>query len=105
MRLAAKRDSVEREIITDLLNAGCKVAQLQRPVDLAVLSPAKRIYLLEVKDPSAKPDKRRKEQADFIAEWEIPVVRNSAEAMRAVGLSWTGTQYRETGFHVIKEYG
>ncbi len=97
MRRAAKRDLAEPSIIAALRKAGCKVAQLQRPVDLAVLNPVKRIFLLEVKTlGQSDHTKERIEQRKFIDGWDIPIVRTAQEALHAVGIG-PATQPRVEG--------
>lgn len=87
MRRAAKRDANERQIIDALVNAGCAVVQLDRPLDLLVCRPCGDTLLIEVKNPTHY-GKLNDEQEAFVASWpgEIHVVRTVDEALAAIQL-------------------
>ena len=110
MRRAARTDASQQAIVDALRKAGCRVAIIREPVDLAVThrnwavpiwpvprhigTPPSRVILnwrlLEVKTPlkRGKPRKRKDQAAQdaFLAETGTPVVTTPEEALKALGL-------------------
>lgn len=80
----ARRDANEKTIVDDLRKVGAKVWRLSQPCDLLVRF-GFRLYLIEVTNPENKYRKRKKEQLEFLQEWEVPIVRTSDEALRIIG--------------------
>ena len=84
-----RRDGNELEIVEGLRAAACDVYYLNWPADL-IVGVAGRNYLLEVKDPSQPPSKRRLTNAEteFHQTWrgQAAVVETLEEALEAVGL-------------------
>ena len=89
MRRAARKDANERQIINALIEAGCSVYQIGKPVDLAV-GRAGATFLLECKDGSKPPSARKLTlaQVTFQNTWKghLAVVTSPEEALKAVGL-------------------
>jgi Holliday junction resolvase len=93
MRRAAKIDANQPEIVKALGAAGCSVWSLaavgQGFPDL-IVGRQGRNYLLEVKDGSLAPSKRKltQDERDFHAAWRghVVTVNTVAEALDAVGL-------------------
>ena len=82
-RRAKRRDATEPAIIRDLRRCGFLVRQQDLP-DLMVRRPADgRIFLLEV-DGITKNRKRDGKQLEFLRDWQIPQVKNFAEAFAQV---------------------
>ena len=80
---ASHRDLVEPEIVNALEAAGVQVWR-KLPADLLCYRLG-HFYVLEVKDPKARKDKRQKAQQDFLALTHTPIVRTPEAALRAVG--------------------
>lgn len=84
-----KRDANELPIVQALeAIPGVMVVPLDRPVDLLVGFQGV-THLLEVKNPEGK-DRIEDSQEAFIKEWSgghVHIVRNEAEAIRAIGAS------------------
>ena len=78
-----RRDDTEPDIIEALEGIGAEVERLDRPVDLLVRYQG-RVHLLEVEG-ITRGRKRQAQQLEFIARWEVPIVRSPAQAMRAIG--------------------
>ena len=91
MRQAAKIDANQRAIVKTLRKVGCKVISLAAVgngcPDLLVLLGDK-FTMIEVKDGTKPPSKRRltPHQLIFHEEWPVVVVTDETEALRAVGL-------------------
>ena len=94
MRLAAKVDANQAEIVKTLRSCGVTVQHLHGVgagcPDLLVYSPfIRRMLLLEVKDGSLPPSKRRltSAQQTFHSEWpaDVHIVSSPDDALRAVG--------------------
>ena len=83
-RFAKKRDANEAQIVADLERIGAKVAKLDRPCDLLVRFRYE-LFLLEIGNPENKYRKREEAQSSFLEEWQVPIVRTSDEALRAIG--------------------
>lgn len=82
-RYAKRRDATEPDIIDDLRKCGFLVRQQDFP-DLVVRRPSDgRIFLLEV-DGITKNRKRDVKQLKFLRDWQIPRVKNFAEAFAQV---------------------
>ena len=89
VRRAAKRDIAEAPIVEALEAAGAWVQRQANP-DLLVVC-GERLYGLEVKSNTRKPDKRQTAQIAFLAEMQrrrapVYVVRTPEDALQAVGL-------------------
>ena len=91
MRLAAKIDDNQRNIVATLRRAGCEVMSMAAIgngcPDLLIFR-AGVVYMLEIKD-GEKTASRRKltpHQELFHKRWPVKVVTSEAEALRAVGL-------------------
>lgn len=87
-RRAAKRDTAEKPIVEVLEAVGAWVQRQANPDLLVVYS--ERLYGLEVKSNTRKPDKRQKAQIEFLAEMRrrrapVYVVRTPEEALQAIG--------------------
>lgn len=84
-RYKAKVDLNQKEIVDALEKIGCDVRVIGRPVDLLV-GYRKRNFLIEVKVPGAKVDKRQQEQRDFIRDWrgQVRQLDTPEEAIRLV---------------------
>lgn len=85
-RFARKIDANQPEIVKALRDAGCQVhsaASLGRGAPDLLVSRAMRVWLLEVK---GKDGRLTPAQRAWHALWPVHVVRNSQEALRAVGL-------------------
>lgn len=85
-RYARKIDANQPEIVRALRGAGCQVhslAPLGKGAPDLLVRRAKSLFLLEVKSKNGDltPDQR-----EWHALWPVRVVRNEAEALRAVGL-------------------
>ena len=94
MRRAAKIDDNQREIVSALRRVGCSVQSLAgvgKGVPDLVVGFRDRNFLLEIKDGSKSPSKRKltPDEQNFHKMWkgDILVVENVDEAMRAVGLN------------------
>lgn len=93
MRLRARIDENQREIVVALRGSGCRVQSLATIgngcPDLLVLSPfTSRLHLLEVKDGRKRPKLREltSDEKRFADEWGcVQQVLNVAEALLAVG--------------------
>ena len=94
MRLAAKVDANQAEIVRVLRDARCTVQHLHMVgngcPDVLVFSPyAGRMVLLEIKDGSQPPSRRKltKAEARFHATWpaDVHIVSSPDDALRAVG--------------------
>lgn len=87
MRRAARVDGNHREVVEALEAHGCQVlsmASLGKGVaDLLVLQPNRCLRLLEVKDGSKPPSKRRltRAQQDWHKVWPVRVVESAADAV------------------------
>ena len=86
MRRAAKRDIAEAGIVAALRAVGAFVYLHDRPVDLSVRYRGV-WHWLEVKTPGNEDHhaKERREQREFIALHDIPVVTTPTEALVAIG--------------------
>ena len=92
MTFAARTDANKTEVVAALEAVGCTVYDLQRPVDLMVWSPhLKREVLIELKDGTKSPSRRRhtSAQARFIEEWpgKVWTCKDIDEALQAVGVT------------------
>lgn len=85
-RYAQRRDLNEPSIVGGLEDIGCLVERLGRPCDLLVRWRGQ-IHLLEVDNPESKYRKRDAKQLEFLRLWEVPLVRNLNDALRAIGAS------------------
>ncbi len=91
MRTASKIDANQREIVTALRKAGCKVKSLAMMgegfPDLLILR-AGVLTLMEIKDGSQPPSKRRltPHQVQFHKDWPVVIARDIQEALRGIGL-------------------
>jgi hypothetical protein len=85
-RYANRRDSNERLIVNGLQDIGCLVCRLNRPCDLLVRWRGQ-IHLLEVDNPENKYRKRDDSQLMFLTQWQVPLVSDLNEALRAIGAS------------------
>lgn len=84
MRRALKRDLSEAAIVQALEQVGALVYRMHTPADLLVQF--RRIwYVLEVKTPKARRDKRQVEQERFIALTGTPRVRTPEAALQHIG--------------------
>jgi len=95
MRLAARTDSNQAEIVAALRKIGCLVEPLHRMgkgiPDLLVQGPDGILKLVEIKNGSKPPSKRKltSHQIDFQAQgWRVIVVKDWAEALNA--FAWRG---------------
>lgn len=80
-RYATRRDVTEPAIVKDLRKCGFLVYRLDFP-DLVVKTP-RGIKLLEVEG-ITKYRRRSLKQLQFIKEWEISLVKNTEEALKAL---------------------
>lgn len=92
MRRAAKIDDNQREIVDALRQAGCSVQSLAgvgKGVPDLVVGFRDRNFLLEIKDGSKSPSKRKltPDEQNFHKMWKgaVVIVENIDEALRAVG--------------------
>lgn len=83
-RYNPKRDAAEQAIVDALEKVGVHVWRLDTPADLLCWRLGK-FYVLEVKDPRARKDKRQVDQIEFLELTRAPVVRTPEQALRAVG--------------------
>ena len=89
MRLRAKVDDNQANIVAALRRIGCEVLSLaavgQGCPDLLVQRNGK-LYLLEIKDgnKSASRQKLTPDQIEFHSHWQVTVVTTTAEAILAV---------------------
>lgn len=87
MRRAARIDANHVAVVEALQAVGCRVVSLAAMgkglADLLVLNPRKRLILLEVKDGSKPPSKRKltPDQVKFHGAWPVVVVTSAAEAV------------------------
>ena len=96
MRRAAKVDTVQPGIVSDLEKLGFEVVKLKLPVDLAIRKrnwPGGLFLLAECKTPTKaghKPPPRgdRKAQTAFIAKHAIPVLTDINDAIKALAGVW-----------------
>ena len=93
MRKYAKVDDNQAGIVRDLRQAGCCVLSLaavgQGCPDLLVYRHATGLlYLCEVKDGDKYPSQRKltPQQVSFHQDWPVHVVKNTEEALKAVGI-------------------
>ena len=95
MRRAAKIDGNQFSVVWALRKAGCNVLIISALGDGSpdiLVNRAGQIYMLEIKDGS-KPPSRRKltpDQERFKRDWPVQVVKNETEALEAVGLMGYG---------------
>lgn len=85
-RWAKRRDETEPQLVKDLRKCGFLVRQQDFP-DLAIRSaswPPGMVKFLEV-DGVTKYRQRELKQLTFLREWNIPVVKNVDEALKALG--------------------
>lgn len=94
MRRAAKIDDNQREIVDALRQAGCSVQSLAgvgKGVPDLVVGFRKRNFLLEIKDGSKSPSKRKltPDEQNFHKMWKgaVVIVESIDEALRAVGVT------------------
>ena len=94
MRRAAKIDDNQREIVDALRQAGCSVQSLAgvgKGVPDLVVGFRDRNFLLEIKDGSKSPSKRKltPDEQNFHSMWkgQVVIVENVDEALRAVGVT------------------
>jgi len=91
VRFAAKVDDNQAAVVKELRKAGCNVLSLAAVGsgcgDLLVCR-QRQIYMLEVKDGSKPPSKRKltPRQVKFHKVWPVQIVINELEALAAVGL-------------------
>lgn len=92
MRRAARTDANQEAIVAALRAVGggvLSLAALGRGVPDLLVSFGGSLFLLELKDGSKPPSKRKltKDQKDWIAQWPgcVAVVSSPAEALKAVG--------------------
>jgi hypothetical protein len=90
MRIAARRDKNEPEIIEALIAIGCKVLQLSQEGinDLAVYR-LNRWYMIEVKTATGKLTEVQKKWPEEIGPDAIPIVRSVEDAFKAIGAEVT----------------
>jgi hypothetical protein len=82
LRWDAKRDACEPDIVEALERVGVMVWR-KLPCDL--LTFYRGLWLpLEIKDPWARPDKRQREQQEFLALTKTPIVRTPESALAVV---------------------
>jgi len=84
-RYAAKRDSIEPQIIEALTKAGWHCWQLDYPVDLLCWKEGRGFVLMEVKTGKGKIRKEQKAQRNFVETTRTPIVRTPLDALRAIG--------------------
>jgi len=90
-RRAAKRDSVEPEIVEALVKAGCTVERLSKKgvPDLLVgfIDPDTNVPTNILMEAKSKGGKLTQDQIDWIAKWQgqVYVVYSIEEALQAVG--------------------
>lgn len=85
-RYAKRRDETEPDIIRDLRKYGFLVRQQDFP-DLSVRRsgwPSGRVTFLEVEG-ITKNRKREQKQLDFLRDWNIPIVKTTEDALKALG--------------------
>ena len=82
MRLAARVDGTQKEIVKALRAVGVQVYYIKKPVDL-LCALGKRNVLIEVKDEDGR---LTKDQIDFMAIWpgELHVCQTPEQALRAM---------------------
>jgi len=83
VRYARKRDTAEPGIVEALRAAGALVHQCN-DWDLIVKYRGK-LWMMEVKTPTAARDKRQKKQEAFCALWEVSYVRTPEQALMTIG--------------------
>lgn len=81
MRRAAKRDLAEPEIVDALEKVGAEVWRMHEPADLLVFF-RDQWFVVEVKQ---KERKDQLKQNAFRKRTKVPLVKNSADALKAVG--------------------
>lgn len=79
-----RSDDSQPGIIRDLRRAGVLVWVIGRPCDLLCLR-GHRYYLLDCPR-TRRSSQRDEKQLEQFAQWEVVVVKDSSEALRAVGL-------------------
>lgn len=94
MRRAAKIDDNQRDIVSALRQAGCSVQSLAgvgKGCPDLVVGFRDRNFLIEIKDGSKSPSKRKltQDEQNFHSMWKghLAVVENVDEALRAVGVT------------------
>lgn len=94
MRIAARTDDNQREIVNALRQSGCSVLILSgvgKGCPDIVVGRAGVTYMLEIKDGSKPPSARRltDDQNDWHAKWRghAAVVQSVDDALKAVGLT------------------
>ena len=94
MRLRGKTDDNQKRIVSALRQAGCSVLSLAAvgegcPDLLVHRAGTGRLHLLEIKDGSKAPSRRRltPAQVAFHAKWPVTIVNDEDEALVAVGLA------------------
>lgn len=98
MRLRAKVDANQREIVEALRKAGCSVqtlAAVGAGVPDLLVGFRGQTYLIEVKDPAKPPSHRRltDKQVAWHGSWQgdpVQIVKSPEEALVAVGLTLFG---------------
>lgn len=92
MRRAAKIDDNQREIVSALRRVGCSVQSLAgvgKGVPDLVVGFRKRNFLLEIKDGSKSPSKRKltPDEQNFHSMWkgQVVIVETVADALKVVG--------------------
>jgi hypothetical protein len=85
---AARKDTVQQEIVKGLRKCGYRVIILGRPVDIGVWRPPNFYLLMEIKSPTSTGKRRKRkdqpEQDRFIEENHIPVVTSLEEALKVL---------------------
>ncbi len=83
-KYAQRRDANEPEILRALRGLpGLQVWKLGRPCDWVMRYRGK-LFLIEIDNPASKYRKRDPEQLQFLAEWEVPLVRTIDDALRVL---------------------
>jgi hypothetical protein len=82
-RYSARRDKNEAKIVTALKQLGCSIERVDC-IDLMVLTPDRKVLLLEIKTPESK-KRLTKMQQHLIAEgWPIHIISNIDEAVALI---------------------
>ena len=84
-RYRSSTDQNQKEIVDALIQIGCDVEVIGRPVDLLV-GYRKRNFLVECKMPGSVNRKDQQDQRDWIKNWrgQVRVVTSADEAIRLV---------------------
>lgn len=86
MRVDAKRDEIETDIVNALRAVGCSVWRLNdRAVPDLLVGRAKQTYLLEVKSPDGTLTEAQKTFHQYWRGGSLSIVRSVNEALLAVG--------------------